>query len=403
MSMAANGFASNSDFQSSTLSQERTPSPFSKITSYSGMLFSKVLSETTSPIDFGAFANAFSFSLRSSRPTFPHRSPSKRWEFSEVAGLKAAMSITMYNEPEKSMGGNLVLRSSLKFNIPNSTHHLGGGSMKTRSSSVIFSIGDVDDHEIDYKDPMELEHCGNGEDSGNISISPPMSRQSSSALSVVGDDDNDPIELDHFGGYPRSIPPSLPVPVMPFSHTRETQTFIYGSGSSGQENMSRVTCSPIKGKVVIPEGQLIKEQSVLPVLIDPGCGFMAFDPAKDMEKFEEYTCITTHGPNPKKTHIFCDYIFERHPSESPKSDVENEQNKEDKTDNGVDFVYPSSRFLTSCYGCRKELDHMKDIYMYRSDRAFCSEECREDEILWDEKIMKMKKGKVASTSQSPHG
>ncbi|GAB4842161.1 hypothetical protein Ancab_012119 [Ancistrocladus abbreviatus] len=395
--MAANGIASSSDFQSSTLSQEQKLSPFSKITHFSGMLLGKLLSDTT-------FANPFAFSLGSPRPTSPLRPPSKRREFSEVAGLKIAMSITHDNEPKKSMEGkgNLVMRSSMKFNTPNSTPNLRGGSVQTNSSSVIFSIGDDDDGNT-----MELDPCGDEDkDYTEISISPSMYRKSSTAVLGVGDDDDDPVEADHIrSAKSRSIRHSLPVPIIsPFSHSAETRTFIYGSGSSPRENMSMVTCSPIKGKVKVPEGQLIKQHSVLPVLIDTGHGFVAYDPTREMEKFEEYTCITTHGPNPKKTHIFFDYIFEPHTSESAKIDLEKELNKyKKKKDNGVDFVYPSSRFLTYCYGCGKKLDHGEDIYMYRSDRAFCSEECREQEIMFDEKMMKKKKAKAASSSRGPPG
>ncbi|WOL11572.1 hypothetical protein Cni_G20336 [Canna indica] len=40
-------------------------------------------------------------------------------------------------------------------------------------------------------------------------------------------------------------------------------------------------------------------------------------------------------------------------------------------------------FLSYCYLCRKRL-HGKDIYMYRGDKAFCSIECRCQQIVSDE-------------------
>ncbi|KAJ8467170.1 hypothetical protein OPV22_029722 [Ensete ventricosum] len=43
-----------------------------------------------------------------------------------------------------------------------------------------------------------------------------------------------------------------------------------------------------------------------------------------------------------------------------------------------------STFLEDCYLCRRRLQHGKDIYMYRGDRAFCSEECRRRQIFMDE-------------------
>lgn len=40
-------------------------------------------------------------------------------------------------------------------------------------------------------------------------------------------------------------------------------------------------------------------------------------------------------------------------------------------------------FLSCCYLCRKCL-HGKDIYMYRGEKAFCSKECRYQQIVSDE-------------------
>ncbi|CAL9103619.1 unnamed protein product [Musa acuminata subsp. burmannicoides] len=43
-----------------------------------------------------------------------------------------------------------------------------------------------------------------------------------------------------------------------------------------------------------------------------------------------------------------------------------------------------STFLEQCYLCRIKLLLGEDIYMYRGDRAFCSEECRRRQIVMDE-------------------
>ncbi|KAH1232327.1 Protein MARD1 [Glycine max] len=45
--------------------------------------------------------------------------------------------------------------------------------------------------------------------------------------------------------------------------------------------------------------------------------------------------------------------------------------------------YPTSDFLSSCHLCRKNLDG-KDIYMYRGEKAFCSNECRSRQISMDD-------------------
>ncbi|KAL6846186.1 hypothetical protein ACP4OV_023634 [Aristida adscensionis] len=41
-------------------------------------------------------------------------------------------------------------------------------------------------------------------------------------------------------------------------------------------------------------------------------------------------------------------------------------------------------FLRACSHCRSELSPDKDVYMYRGDQGFCSEECRWRRILQDE-------------------
>ncbi|TVU05668.1 hypothetical protein EJB05_48840 [Eragrostis curvula] len=44
----------------------------------------------------------------------------------------------------------------------------------------------------------------------------------------------------------------------------------------------------------------------------------------------------------------------------------------------------SCSFLKACSLCRLELSPNKDVYMYRGDQGFCSEECRWQQILVDE-------------------
>lgn len=41
-------------------------------------------------------------------------------------------------------------------------------------------------------------------------------------------------------------------------------------------------------------------------------------------------------------------------------------------------------FLRSCFLCHKPLDNNNDIFMYRGDTPFCSQECRQEQIEMDE-------------------
>ncbi|XP_071701110.1 FCS-Like Zinc finger 1-like [Rutidosis leptorrhynchoides] len=51
--------------------------------------------------------------------------------------------------------------------------------------------------------------------------------------------------------------------------------------------------------------------------------------------------------------------------------------------NGV-FEEQPSYFLDACFLCKKPLGGNTDIFMYRGDTAFCSEECRTQQIDKDE-------------------
>lgn len=84
--------------------------------------------------------------------------------------------------------------------------------------------------------------------------------------------------------------------------------------------------------------------------------------AGEMELSEDYTCVITHGPNPKTTHIFDDCIIENCcgiVGFSASSKKENGFGTEKS------WRYPSESFLSFCYNCNKNLGQGKDIYMYR--------------------------------------
>ncbi|KAE9589187.1 hypothetical protein Lal_00000346 [Lupinus albus] len=79
----------------------------------------------------------------------------------------------------------------------------------------------------------------------------------------------------------------------------------------------------------------------------------------EMELSEEYTRVITHEPSPRTTHVFHNYIVDK--------------------PHGSTLV----NFLSFCYTCKKHLDQKKDIFIYRGEKAFCSEECRYQEMVLD--------------------
>lgn len=68
----------------------------------------------------------------------------------------------------------------------------------------------------------------------------------------------------------------------------------------------------------------------------------------DMEHSEEYTCVISHGPNPRTTHIFDNCIVESFYSLSASKSNSAPEN-----------------FLSFCYTCKKNLEQKNDIYIYR--------------------------------------
>ncbi|KAK9060593.1 hypothetical protein SSX86_021299 [Deinandra increscens subsp. villosa] len=58
---------------------------------------------------------------------------------------------------------------------------------------------------------------------------------------------------------------------------------------------------------------------------------------------------------------------------------------------GGGMVFDDVDFLSSCYLCKKKL-HGLDIFMYRGEKAFCSEECRSKQISIDERKEKYASG-----------
>ncbi|XP_008778118.1 FCS-Like Zinc finger 8-like [Phoenix dactylifera] len=99
--------------------------------------------------------------------------------------------------------------------------------------------------------------------------------------------------------------------------------------------------------------------------------------ASEMELSEDYTCVISHGPNPKTTHIFDNYIVEESSGDARAASKDNR------------FTgYHSNDFLSFCYACKKDLGEGEDIFMYRGEKAFCSNECRYQEMLLDERMDK---------------
>ncbi|XP_047328479.1 FCS-Like Zinc finger 5-like [Impatiens glandulifera] len=57
--------------------------------------------------------------------------------------------------------------------------------------------------------------------------------------------------------------------------------------------------------------------------------------------------------------------------------------------NSADFQLETAHFLRACFLCKRRLIPGRDIYMYRGDSAFCSLECRQQQMARDERKDKL--------------
>lgn len=105
--------------------------------------------------------------------------------------------------------------------------------------------------------------------------------------------------------------------------------------------------------------------------------------ASEMELSEDYTCVITHGPVPRTTHIFDNCIVE---SCCGVVGFSTSLKKDNNRFLGDGSSYPPNNFLSFCSACKNKLEQGKDIYMYRGERAFCSSECRYQAMQLEEGI-----------------
>lgn len=117
------------------------------------------------------------------------------------------------------------------------------------------------------------------------------------------------------------------------------------------------------------------------MLTSSPCLFTGCLSPSEMELSEDYTCVISHGPNPRTTHIFDNCIVE---SCGDGFVALKKENRSLADHSG----YNSHDFLSFCHACRKNLGQGKDIFMYRGEKAFCSRECRYQEMLFDEEMEK---------------
>ncbi|KAK8709616.1 hypothetical protein V6N13_060629 [Hibiscus sabdariffa] len=168
-----------------------------------------------------------------------------------------------------------------------------------------------------------------------------------------------------FGSQLRVQIPSLPHVVSPSESPRTPPEFSIKTRTSQLSSFSSVLSPPI-GK---SNGTLTSPRVFIGTSLS----------ASEMELSEDYTCVITHGSNPRTTHIFDDCIVE-----TCCGVVEFSCSKGENGILGHGTSFQSENFLSFCHTCKKNLSSEKDIYIYRGEKAFCSKECRYQEMMLEE-------------------
>ncbi|KAJ8768361.1 hypothetical protein K2173_021514 [Erythroxylum novogranatense] len=182
---------------------------------------------------------------------------------------------------------------------------------------------------------------------------------------------------------PSSLPPTEP-PNSSGSgdYGIKTKTYQLGSFSSASSP------SPTRKSIFRSANSGIDTQK--PARIFTGCLS-----ASEMELSEDYTCVISHGPNPVTTHIFDNCILESGYGSDGLS--YSKKGNPGFCGDESESRYVSQGFLSCCYACKNDLGQGKDIYIYRGEKAFCSNECRHREMLLEERINQLEPDDVYGT------
>lgn len=326
-------------------------------------LGSKFLSESesvrspTSPLDFKVLQNLSNpFGLRSPR-TQSASGHQKKWDGNKV-GFGIIDSLVNETKPpaevfDSPRRNNVIFGAHVKTNIQNtSKHYIESLNSSLKSNSLpknyIFSSFPKTSNLYPQLDGTNVDF---GENEGGLLESEPTKRITSCLVD--------------------STVPS-PLSFMNFCPENKTTP---ASSSSVISHGSQVASS------------LGNKPSSLPISIGSNHELVGSLSTKEIELSEDYTCIISHGPNPKTTHIFGDYILDYNAKE-----LANSGKKEESGINSAPVVQipgdlkssRSDKIFSFCYSCNKRLEEGEDIYIYRGEKAFCSFECRAEEILSEE-------------------
>lgn len=335
----------------------------------------------TSPLDYRLFSNLSNvFSAKSSRPSFQtgHKKP---LDGSKV-GLGIITSLVNETKPKNEILGefprkNIIFGSQVKNHIlqfSKNNHESLAPFLKTNSlpKNYVISL------------PSETK-------------SPTLPSKTKSPKSEVESFDDD-VNRESKGL--RSSVASSPGSSRPSSLISSNQSSNLGTSDLFVEVTSTsLSLPPVTNTSSQVADSLKIISSSLPVSIDFSNGYVGSLSAKEIELSEDYTCIISHGPNPKRTHIFGDCILECHNNDF--TEFSKKEEPAFRSSQVPIFSEESSprRFdsvMSFCYTCNKKFDEEGEgAHAYSFKR-------RSEEILAEEEMDKTCTNSAKSSPNSSY-
>ncbi|KAG8494743.1 hypothetical protein CXB51_012609 [Gossypium anomalum] len=297
-----------------------------------GSLDSDAVRSPTSPLDLRVFANFSNpFTVRSPRSS-SQSGCQKKWDCSKI-GLGI---VNLLADEIKPDGGDLD--SPKRMNI------VFGPQVKTK---------------FPYSSRYSREYLGNSMKSNslprNYIISQLFQARKSSTKSA-----------DYFGNEEVPVEPKTDLGLSP-SFISSSENLNMSSESFCSENATFSTnSSPLPiGRPLQVDNSLVSKPSSLPILLSHSMVSLS---THEIELSEDYTCIISHGPNPKTTHLFGDCILECHNNELTIFDRKAESGTNvppPAKSRETSTLHLSDEYLSFCYTCKKKLEKEEEVYMHR--------------------------------------
>ncbi|KAK2371447.1 FCS-Like Zinc finger [Trifolium repens] len=314
----------------------------------------------TSPLDCRLFSNLSNiFSAKSSRPSF--QTGHKKLLDGSKVGLGIITSLVNETKPNNEILGKF-LRKNITFGSQMKNHILQFSKNNREPLASFLKTNSLPKNYV-ISLPSEIK----------------------SPKSEVENFDDDDVNRESKGL--RSTVASLPDSSRPSSLISSNENSYLGINDLFVEDTSIVSSlPPATNRSSQINNPLNITSSSLPISIDFGNGYVGSLSAKEIELSEDYTCIISHGPNPKRTHIFGDCILEC----DNNNFTEFSKNKESAFRSSQESAprHFDSTAMNFCYSCNKKIDDEEDIYAYSGEKAFCSFKCRSEEILAEEEMEK---------------